>query len=201
MQSLEVLPFVAGHPALDFVNTAEERGHSLCGEVLHTPEDLRTWGYRYGVIDTTASSENPDGELAQAIDARELLYRLWFSRVHGFMDTAADLRRLQGLAVEAYGAGRLEPAGRDQLGWQWGRSELASIRHIAVASAIQLLTATGTTRVKQCPGMHCGWFFLDTTKRGNRRWCSMSECGQAAKTAGRRRRAISATGESVPEAE
>ena len=42
--------------------------------------------------------------------------------------------------------------------------------------------------IRQCPGDHCGWFFLDSTKRGNRRWCSMSECGQEAKTAQRRAR-------------
>ncbi|MHB1433466.1 MAG: CGNR zinc finger domain-containing protein [Streptosporangiaceae bacterium] len=36
------------------------------------------------------------------------------------------------------------------------------------------------------PGDACGWYFLDVTKRGNRRWCSMSDCGQDAKVARRR---------------
>jgi len=40
----------------------------------------------------------------------------------------------------------------------------------------------------QCAGAGCGWFFLDTTKRGNRRWCSMRDCGQDAKSARRRAR-------------
>jgi predicted RNA-binding Zn ribbon-like protein len=178
---------------MDFVNTAEERGHPLCGDVLHTPEDLTIWGWRYGVIDRTASSEDRDSELLQAIDARELLYRLWFSRVHSGTDDPHDLRRLAQLTAEAHTAGWLEPADKDRVKWRWDRGDLASVRHIAVASALKLLTATGTSRLKQCPGDHCGWFFLDTTKRGNRRWCLMSVCGQAAKTAGRRQRASQAS--------
>jgi predicted RNA-binding Zn ribbon-like protein len=58
-----------------------------------------------------------------------------------------------------------------------------------VTAAVDLLGRDTTPRLKQCPGDRCGWFFLDTTKRGNRRWCAMSECGQDAKTA--RRRALS----------
>jgi predicted RNA-binding Zn ribbon-like protein len=55
-----------------------------------------------------------------------------------------------------------------------------------VTGTIDLLQAEPTVRLKQCPGQQCGWFFLDTTKRGNRRWCSMAECGQEAKDEQRR---------------
>jgi predicted RNA-binding Zn ribbon-like protein len=34
-------------------------------------------------------------------------------------------------------------------------------------------------RVKECP--NCGWLFLDTTKNGKRRWCSMEDCGSNVK--------------------
>ena len=188
MQALGELPFVGGNPALDFTNTAEERGHPLCGEVLHTPDDLWAWGHRYGIADQSANSEDPDAELAQAIIARELLYRLWFSRVHGGADKQGDLRQLAHFTIEAHAAGSLGTVGDGQLDWRWDRSELASIRHVAVTSAVAVLTARDTPRLQQCPGDHCGWFFLDPTKRGHRRWCLMSECGQDAKTANRRRR-------------
>jgi predicted RNA-binding Zn ribbon-like protein len=58
-----------------------------------------------------------------------------------------------------------------------------------VTAAARLLAADPPPRLKQCPGDHCGWFFIDATKRGNRRWCSMSGCGQDAKSARRRGRA------------
>jgi len=62
----------------------------------------------------------------------------------------------------------------------------ASWMRVMVTSAIELLHADPGSRLKQCPGEHCGWFFIDTTKRGNRRWCSMSDCGQEAKNLNRR---------------
>jgi predicted RNA-binding Zn ribbon-like protein len=55
-----------------------------------------------------------------------------------------------------------------------------------VTSAVELLRSSPTGRLKECPGDRCGWLFLDTSKRGNRRWCSMSECGQEAKDEQRR---------------
>jgi predicted RNA-binding Zn ribbon-like protein len=45
-----------------------------------------------------------------------------------------------------------------------------------------LLTAPELQRVRACPGLgDCGWLFLDTSKSGRRRWCSMEGCGSRAK--------------------
>jgi predicted RNA-binding Zn ribbon-like protein len=63
-----------------------------------------------------------------------------------------------------------------------------------VTSALDLLRDVPDARLKQCPGGNCGWLFLDTTKRGNRRWCSMSECGQDAKDERRRARRRASAG-------
>ena len=186
MQSLEELPFVAGNPALDFVNTAEERGHPLAGDVLTTPADLLRWGQRYGMITAAATSQDSDRELLSAIHARELLYGLWTDRTRDTTSSPASLAQLSELAADAYRAARL--INHDgHLSWQWDNTNLTTVRHVAVTSAVDLLTYANTDRLKQCPGDHCGWFFLDSTKRGNRRWCSMNDCGQIAKNANRRR--------------
>jgi predicted RNA-binding Zn ribbon-like protein len=42
-----------------------------------------------------------------------------------------------------------------------------------------LLTGVRLGRVKACGG--CRYLFLDETKNGSRRWCSMAECGTRAK--------------------
>jgi CGNR zinc finger len=69
------------------------------------------------------------------------------------------------------------------------RSGISDERAVAefkeARQARELLYALFLDRV-QCPGERCGWLFLDTTKRGNPRWCSMSECGQEAKNLNRR---------------
>jgi predicted RNA-binding Zn ribbon-like protein len=194
MQSIAEMPFIAGHVALDFVNTAEERGHPDADDALRTPADLTLWGQRHGLIARTiAASGDEQAELGRAIEARELLYDLFFARAHGQAMRKAQLARLAGLVAEAYDAGRLQPADEGNVGWHWSRSELATVRHVAVTSAVDLLRDSPTPRLKQCPGDHCGWFFLDATKRGNRRWCSMSECGQEAKDERRRAQRRSAS--------
>jgi predicted RNA-binding Zn ribbon-like protein len=186
VQSLDELPFIAGHVALDFVNTAEERGHPDAGDVLRAPADLVQWGRRHDLLSRSIRSRDDQAELRRALAARELLYALFSDRVHDRDASDADLRRLASLAAEAYRAASLEPASDGQLAWRWSPSELATIRHVAVTAALDLLSSQSLAALKQCPGDHCGWFFLDTTKRGNRRWCSMSECGQDAKNARRR---------------
>jgi predicted RNA-binding Zn ribbon-like protein len=183
------MPFIAGHVALDFVNTAEERGHPEAGDVLITPADLRLWGQRQDLISSSvADREDDEAELGRAREARELLYALFLARAHGSSPAEPQLARLARLAAAAYRAASLEPAADGSLQWQWSRAELTTVRHVVVASAVDLLRTSPSPRLKQCPGDHCGWFFLDTTKRGNRRWCSMSDCGQDAKDERRRTR-------------
>jgi predicted RNA-binding Zn ribbon-like protein len=189
MQSIAEMPFIAGHVALDFVNTAEERGHPDADDALRTAEDLRFWGQRYGLIARSAGRDaDQNAELELALEARELLYALLFARVHGPPAPKAQFTRLAQLAGEAYVAASLQPDAEGSVNWRWSRSELSTIRHIAVASGVDLLRSAPSDRLKQCPGEHCGWFFLDATRRGNRRWCSMSECGQEAKDERRRSR-------------
>jgi predicted RNA-binding Zn ribbon-like protein len=191
VQSVAELPFIAGDVALDFVNTAEDRGHPAAGEALQTVDDLRLWGQRRDVLISAADGDTGAAELPAAVAARELLYRLFLDRVHGRPSSEADRASLSRLALLAYQAARLDQEADGRLTWSWDPAQLTSVRHVAVTAAVELLGQSPTARLKQCPGDHCGWFFLDTTKRGNRRWCSMSECGQEAKTARRRQRSTS----------
>ena len=190
MQSIAEIPFIAGHVALDFVNTAEQRGAPEAGEALHTVDDLRLWGLRRGVLTGGADGEAGRPELPAAIEARELLYQLFLDRVGGHRSSDADRARLGDLASRAYQVASLGQEADGRLSWSWDPAQLATVRHVAVTAAVQLLSQSHSARLKQCPGDHCGWFFLDSTKRGNRRWCSMNECGQEAKTARRRERSI-----------
>ncbi|HET8980309.1 MAG TPA: ABATE domain-containing protein [Solirubrobacteraceae bacterium] len=187
MQSIAEIPFIAGNTALDFVNTAEMRGHPAAGDALMTTADLRLWGRRYGLITRSTPDAGDEGELERAREARELLYGLFVARAHGRVLPKRLLARLAELGADAYRAATLEVTADGTLRWRWNRSRLSTVRHVAVTSAIDLLHADPAPRLKQCPGDHCGWLFLDLTKRGNRRWCSMGECGQEAKNLKRRK--------------
>jgi predicted RNA-binding Zn ribbon-like protein len=50
-------------------------------------------------------------------------------------------------------------------------------------AALDVLRTADLTRVRRCPVPEggCGWLFLDQSRNGSRRWCSMAECGTAAK--------------------
>jgi predicted RNA-binding Zn ribbon-like protein len=188
VQPIPKLPLIGGHVALDFVNTAEDREGAAGDEALRDPADLRAWGVRYDLIGRSATSPDAEAELQRARAARELVYRMFRARALGETPRTADLERLGELAAAGYAAGRLRVGEDGATHWQWNRSELASIRHVVVTRAAELLQADPPPRLKQCPGHHCGWLFLDTTKRGNRRWCQMRECGQEAKDERRRER-------------
>lgn len=189
VKPIEELPFVGGHPALDFLNTAQGRDEPETGDALLSPADLRVWGQRQGILASTLRSSDSDRqELRRAIESREVLYRVFNARAHGQAAADADLHALTKLVASAHRAGELAASADGRLGWTWPAGELSSVRHSVVDAAMELLAAPLGDRLKQCPGDDCGWLFLDTTKRGNRRWCSMEECGQDAKVARRRLR-------------
>ena len=203
VQPVSEIPFVAGDAALDFVNTAEERGHPAAGEALAAPADLRVWGQRYGLLGPSARLAADAGdELDRARRARDLLYHVFAAFIDGRPAARAQLAELAELARAAYQAGSLRAGDDHSVHWHWNPSDLATVRHVAVTSGLELLRAMPSPRLKQCPGDHCGWIFLDATKRGNRRWCLMGECGQDAKDVRRRarRRAAADSGrdESAP---
>ncbi|MGQ0539679.1 MAG: CGNR zinc finger domain-containing protein, partial [Gemmatimonadaceae bacterium] len=56
----------------------------------------------------------------------------------------------------------------------------ALLRWRLADAALALLTSDRLSRVKSCPS--CGWFFLDTSRNRSRRWCSMTMCGNSAKS-------------------
>jgi predicted RNA-binding Zn ribbon-like protein len=187
MHTAADLPLVGGHLALDFVNTTDEQDPAA-EDVLRTPADLRTWGARCGLLSASASLANGASELTRALGLRELLHELLVARINGRQAEPARLAELSALISEAYAAATLQVAGTGRVAWQWPRGELSSVRHAVVTHALELLESEPSERLKECPGERCGWLFLDTSKRGNRRWCSMSECGQDAKDEQRRSR-------------
>ena len=51
---------------------------------------------------------------------------------------------------------------------------------LAVMSLVELLE-TAPDRIRRCDHPNCVLWFLDTTRNGSRRWCSMAGCGNRAK--------------------
>jgi predicted RNA-binding Zn ribbon-like protein len=120
----------------------------------------------------------------RALALREASYRVLSAVAGGGIPQGEDLGLIQSIFAEAMAHATLVPTGHE-FSWEWGTrdehgKELELLLWPVAHSAIDLLTsAEEWKRIKECPG--CGWLFLDTSKNGNRRWCSMDECGSRAK--------------------
>jgi predicted RNA-binding Zn ribbon-like protein len=81
--------------------------------------------------------------------------------------------------LDALGAAELE-VGENGYTWSWrrDRSLLRPVRP-AVHAAVQLLASDQLGRVKGCG--RCRFLFVDESRNGSRRWCSMKDCGTAEK--------------------
>jgi predicted RNA-binding Zn ribbon-like protein len=182
----EEFSFVAGHVVLDFLNTVDH-GSPESENLLRNTAALSAWGHRAGLITTDEPRGRSALELGAAIKLRTSLTSLLEARLSGGVGSAEDLQLLAEEVSAARGAARLEQAPDGSLSWFWEPQTLSTIRHVLAIRADELLAGPTSGRIGRCAGGSCGRFFLDATKRGNRRWCSMSTCGQAAKAARRRR--------------
>lgn len=72
--------------------------------------------------------------------------------------------------------------------WVWRDmdSELESPLWPVILAAADLLASPDAARLRICADADCGWFFVDRSRNGFRRWCSMADCGTKQKS---RRRA------------
>lgn len=180
--------WVAGHPALDFVNTLAAGTHGPL-ELLHTEAELWRWA-RAGLPDERlAPARTSSARLDPRVRAlRSALHALFLARIERRAPPPAALARLN--------AALAHPANETRLAWRAGRPALerAPVRTLRellrclAGSGAELLAAPDGARLRRCAGAGCVLVFLDASKAGRRRWCSMSACGNRAKTRAHRQR-------------
>jgi predicted RNA-binding Zn ribbon-like protein len=206
--------FIADNLGLDFLNTLAVPVDTKV-EWIASGEDLLLWLKQAGlapedVLDGLRKSALP-GELdAVAGQARAL--RDWFKPfVYKHMGKplgSKALRHLEPLnqllardeefgqivardrLSDSDGHGR-DRAGVSRLAWlpqrRW-RSPETLLLPIA-RSLADLVCTEDFTYLKACEGPTCTLLFIDRTRGGARRWCSMAVCGNRAKQAAYRKRA------------
>jgi predicted RNA-binding Zn ribbon-like protein len=173
--------FRGGRLALDLPATMVGRLGAAPRDLLATSADLDRWLVAAGLVETAPGAT--DGNLTQARTLREALYRLALSRAEG-----RDLPDADRELINAFAA---LPAAPPWLG-EDGRARLSGdVRGLLAGLAregVELLGGEFSDRIRQCEGPPCAVLFLDTSRKGDRRWCSMNACGNKAKAAGFRRR-------------
>lgn len=182
------LELVGGRLCLDFVNTATARGNAGHRDYLTSYDALLTWGRHAGVISAkqlqilTASAakklQAALSALSLTVRLREAIYCLLSSAVRGRRPASADLLQVNRAFQEACRQRAVLQRGTGfEWGWEFDPGDLRAILWPVVLSTTELMTSPDITRVRQCAREGCQWMFLDTSKNGSRRWCSMAVCG------------------------
>jgi predicted RNA-binding Zn ribbon-like protein len=180
---------VGGNVALDFVNTRS--GPPLDEpdlEALNDYGDLVAWGRHVGLLTDVesdrllrrAARRRPAARQTfdRAIRVRATLDQLFRAVSRGGPPPARALAELASAEADALERGTLI-AVDDGFEWRWRDDDLGRPLWPVIHAGVELLTAGRLDRVKGCGG--CRFLFVDETKNGSRRWCSMDDCGTAQK--------------------
>ncbi|HEY7621489.1 MAG TPA: CGNR zinc finger domain-containing protein [Solirubrobacteraceae bacterium] len=147
---------VGGDVALDLVNTLDSEVEG--GDHLRTEADVIEWLDHVGL--------GGEARLADVRRARAAVDAALRPLAEG---RAPDTGALVALYARAAGRAVLGAGG-----FTW-----ASPVDAIVASATELLSHGPIDRLKTCD--NCEWLFLDLSRNGSRRWCSMEGCGTEVK--------------------
>jgi predicted RNA-binding Zn ribbon-like protein len=187
--------------ALDLLNTAgrgsaratSDRGQDGTRlDALGRPADAVAWMVSRGLLGRRhAESLSPAearrlqtealrlrDDAARALEAYSVRRRIPAAALFGInraLEAGRPVRRLESTRSSFELVERWEATGP--------LSALAPVAH----AAARLLVETSPSRLRRCASSSCGAWFLDTSKGGQRKWCSMARCGNRAKAARRRR--------------
>ncbi|WP_263350727.1 CGNR zinc finger domain-containing protein [Acidicapsa acidisoli] len=193
-ENAHVKPFelIAGHVALDLVNTVDHRfGPPAPQERLVTYDDLLRFALQSGIITdrqakklrrSEASLAERETILRQVRDLREALAAVAYAQLENNEIPASSLATLEDHFKQA-AARRHLVAGNLLLVWNWSglSREIAAPWWRLSQAAADLLLSDQSAHIRCCSSETCRWLFLDTSKNHTRRWCEMKTCGNRMK--------------------
>jgi predicted RNA-binding Zn ribbon-like protein len=179
-----------GHPALDFVNTLDERPLDRAIENLAGYRDLVSFAELAGLIEPAlaATLRTLTGPACSRVVKRARELR---ERVHGVLAAGhkgrsvprRDLDAIASTVLAARNARTLVPSSSGGLAtFRWSRPATAAIPlHVCALAVEALLIDVDRARIRKCQASDCGVYFFDTSKGHRRQWCSMKNCGNREK--------------------
>ncbi|UNO39253.1 ABATE domain-containing protein [Streptomyces sp. MST-110588] len=142
-------------------------------EILYEPADLAGWADRSRLTPTPVL-EISEAEVAEARRLRDALFRVVLAHTRGEPYPYGELKAVNEAAARPALAPVVTPAGQRQwAGTPSGTQLLATVAR----DAVELLTGPFAHRVRLCAAEDCHLLYVDTSRPGRRRWCSMEHCG------------------------
>ena len=188
------LELIGGRLCLDFANTIGNYLAEPREERLTDYGELVAWYRHAGVVDDGEARrlarmagkqpEEADAAVTRAKQLRDAIFETFFA-------IASDKRPPQ-RAIDLLNASLTDALGKQQLvrdgdGWTLrctaDEGLDAPLRPIARSAAELLVDRSLHPRLHVCGGAEhdCTWLFVDESKNGKRRWCTMRDCGNRAK--------------------
>lgn len=181
--------FDSGALSLDFAYTgALNDGRTARGhwERLHSPADLGAWlADRFANVDATIGER----ELADALMLRESIARIALAASRPARPATSDID-----VVNLFAATPDLPPVLDGGSRQAGASRARATQALSTIArdAVRTFGPDVEGRIRECSADDCAIVYLDTSRSGNRRWCSMQRCGNRAKVRAHRARSAGA---------
>ena len=185
--------WVGGNLSLNFNNTVawlsgEPPAHNRIGSY----RDLLYWARQAGLISSDAHRKLNAEARRRPRAAARVLQRAYAVRstIHGVFSAVArgnepDEEQIESLnELLSRVPLRLRFTAQTQgFGWDWSGAgtDLSQVLWPIIWSAASLLNSDQLSHVRQCEAERCGWLFVDRSRRGNRKWCDMRDCGNRAK--------------------
>jgi predicted RNA-binding Zn ribbon-like protein len=178
-----------GHPALDLVNTLDERPSPSPIENLATYRDLTRFAALAGLVDRRAAArleqyDGPGAPIAKRVrKLREHLHDVLAAASARRPARQSDLDALS-VAIQAAHAARTLVASPSSglADRRWSPALAREIPLHACSLAIErLLVDEPRKKIRKCGAADCDVYYLDTSKGQRRQWCSMDNCGNREK--------------------
>jgi predicted RNA-binding Zn ribbon-like protein len=179
-----------GDPALDLVNTLDERPSGAPIENLAAYGDLVRFAALAGIIEppTCRRLQPLKGPACSGIArrARALREHLHAILAAAHLGRTAPKAALDAITLEvrrAHAARTLATADTSNVvRHRWLSPFAPEIPLHACALAVEaLLVAADYSRIRKCGAPDCDVYFIDTSKAHRRQWCSMQNCGNREK--------------------
>lgn len=184
--------FIGGHPAVDLSNAVYDRRAPIPdNELLKSARDVGNWlrasglvGERQAAVVSRIASER---FLERVREVREASFRIFDAIAAERAPPAEALAMLFSRAKSGLASETVALRGtRPQLTLVQWRDPDAVTAFLAMLS-IEAFFTLPRERFHACP--RCGWLFVDTSRGGKRRWCSMRTCGNREKVSRHRKHA------------
>lgn len=164
---IEDFPWVGGRPSLDLCNTAV-----ACGEVLDDGSALLEWLNLAGCSRSTQVPNTSD--LARIRHLRDSLREGFIKR-----DAVAVSEIAEKWLSDTPGRLHVDLTTMEPV-FRADPETLGCLTTPILLDALSIVR-DGLKRVRLCASESCSMLYIDSSRNGSRRWCSMDRCGSRAK--------------------